>query len=145
MLIADRIQDPGNLGSIIRLAHAFACHAVILLKGSVDPLNEKVIRASMGAVFHIPLILCDEDRLIKLLAERDIPLLVTTTAISTAVWEIQEREAWALVIGNEGAGVSAGLTEAARQLLYIPMPGAAESLNAATACAITLYELNRCP
>lgn len=143
LLVIDRVQDPGNLGTLFRLASAFACEGLILLAGSASPFNDKVIRSSMGAVFHLPWLEMREDELIDELSALAIPLLVADAAGSEYLRDMDLRASWAMVIGNEGNGVTETLKQAADHLFSIPMPGRAESLNAASAGAIMLYEASR--
>ena len=118
----DRVQDPGNVGTLIRSAAAFGLDAVYLGPGTASPLNEKVIRATMGALLRIPVYRLTTDALLE-------PSATQPTLL----------EQWTLVIGNEGQGVSPELIERATHKLTIPMPGETESLNAAIAGSIFLY------
>jgi len=143
LLVADGVQDPGNMGTLMRLAHAFACCTMVVLPHTVDYRSDKVVRASMGAVFHLPVQEWHSDELVTAMAELHIPLLVLSVAQGIPLWHSHLAEGWAFVVGNEGRGVSPLLAEVADQAIMIPMPGGAESLNVATAAAIALYEATR--
>jgi len=143
LLVADRLQDPGNMGTIIRLAKAFAMDALVVVPGTVDPYNYKVIRASMGAVFSMNILHYEEALLLTELEQAGIPLLVTASEGGCTIWDADLNGSWALVIGNESSGVSAGFLHQAQQVISIPMPGGTQSLNAATATAVVLYEAAR--
>ena len=142
-LIADQVQDPGNLGTMIRTADAFDFAAVILIEGTVWPMNDKVMRASMGSVFHLPLIsfprLADA---VRWLSQAHIPVIAADldgdSCLDTAV-----PCPAALLISNEANGLSEAARQLADHLVSIPMPGMAESLNAAAAAAILSYEMMR--
>ncbi len=140
-LIAEGLQDPGNLGTLIRTADAFAFNGVIVTEGTVWPMNAKVLRAAMGSCFHIPLLMMpDIPAVAAWLDAAGIPLLA-----ADARGREMERTGWppsaALVIGNEAHGLSEAARAACRMLVRIPMPGKAESLNAAAAASILSYEL----
>jgi len=142
-LIAEGIQDPGNLGTMIRTADAFAFDGVILTEGTVYPFNEKVLRAAMGSCFHVPLLAMPDISTIMAWLNQNpagSSLLAADIAGQAGLPEDLTLPA-ALIIGNEGRGIS----EQARQLctwrISIPMPGRAESLNAAAAAAILSRDL----
>ena len=142
-LAADQVQDPGNLGTLIRTADAFAFDGVLLTAGTVWPLNDKVIRASMGSVFHLPLIQFPELKSLKSwLSRAGIPLLAADLNGESSLDSRLAGPA-ALLISNEARGISEQARQLADRRLSIPMPGQAESLNAAAAAAILCYELMR--
>lgn len=142
-LIADQVQDPGNLGSMIRTADAFGFSALLLTVGTVSPLNDKVLRASMGSVFHIPLYrFADLDAVSQWLQCARIPILAADLAGESSLAGSWQAPA-ALLIGNEARGLSEQARRLADRLIHVPMPGRAESLNAAAAAAILCYELMR--
>ena len=142
-LIADQVQDPGNLGSMIRTADAFGFAALLLTVGTVSPLNDKVLRASMGSVFHLPLYRFDDLNAANHWLKRvKIPLLAADLVGESSLSGNWQAPA-ALVIGNEARGLSAQAMSLADHLIHIPMPGQAESLNAAAAAAVLCYELMR--
>lgn len=139
-LVLDGVQDPGNVGTLLRTARAFGLDGVVALDGTVDPWNPKAVRASAGAGFHLPPVRAAWAELRAWLEAREVPLWV---AHSPGADPRRERPSlpWALAVGNEGAGPRPEALDAARGRLAIPMPGGAESLNAAVAGAILLYEL----
>ena len=138
-MVAEAVQDPGNLGTMIRTADAFGFSAVILLPGTCDPYQDKVLRASMGSVWHIPIIRCnDPEDLFVYFGENGI----TTYAMHLKGEELKEGNITlpaAYFIGNEGRGLSDETSSKCDKLLKIPMPGKAESLNAAAAASIMGY------
>ena len=139
-LILDGIQDPGNLGTILRTADALDV-PVILVKGCADPYNWKTVRASMGAVFRTQPIQATGEAIIQACEERQIPLAVT--ALSAKAKDIREApiSQWAVVIGSEGQGVSDLFLNGCREELIIPMNPKCESLNAAVAATIVLWQM----
>ena len=140
LLILDGVQDPGNLGTLIRAARAFDIEAVVALEGTVDPWNPKSVRAAAGASFHLPVLRESWDRCQRWLQEMDVAILVADPA-GTNVGEVRSQGGWALVIGNEGAGPRSEILEGDRTLVAVPMSGGMESLNAGVAGAILLYAL----
>ncbi len=140
MLLLDRIQDPGNLGTILRTADAFDT-PVVLTNGCADPFSEKTVRASMGAVFRTQPQLIDLEKLLKLCAEKDLPL--AATALSPTARNIREVELSdkITVIGSEGQGICSELLAASQMQVIIPMSARCESLNAAVAAALVLWQM----
>ena len=142
ILVLDRIQDPGNLGTIVRTAAAAGYGAVLAMSGTADHWSPKVLRATAGMVFAIPFITVkDHEELRELTAGRR--LAVTAVEGGRPYYEENLRDGIALIIGNEGRGVSPELMEMADVRVTIPMKGGVESLNAATAAAILMYETIR--
>lgn len=141
VLVLDAVQDPGNLGTLIRSADAFAASAVIALTGTVDYWNSKVVRAAAGATFHLPLVSSADDEVWSWLEANGFELYGADMH-GSAVHETRFPERAALVVGNEGSGLRQP-TRARVQPIAIPMPGHAESLNVAVAAGILLYELSR--
>lgn len=140
MLVLDGIQDPGNLGTILRTADALGV-PVVLLEGCADPYNHKTVRASMGAVFRTPVAQADWETVKKACEERKIPIAVT--ALSETAEDIREanlRE-MAVVIGSEGQGVRREIIRQAQRELVIPMNPRCESLNAAVAATIVMWQM----
>ena len=136
-IVLDRLQDPGNVGAILRSAAAFGSAQVIALRGSAALWSPKVVRAGMGAHFGLRLVEdVTEDRLTAL----TLPLLATSSHATEAMHDVCLPWPCIWVIGHEGQGVSATLLQRCRHTLRIPQPGGEESLNAATAAAICLYE-----
>lgn len=142
VLVVDGVQDPGNLGTLVRSAAAFDCEAVACLPGTVDPWNPKVVRASAGAVVRLPVVQASLDDLTEWLGRHGY-LLAAADADAPALQAGALPERVALVVGNEGAGVTAAVAARCERKVSIPMPGGTESLNVAVAGAILLYELNR--
>ena len=145
LVIIDGVQDPGNVGTIIRAADAFGADAVVTTVGCADIYNGKVLRAAMGSVFHLPVVRDAEPaELQELLKDRGITVAATSPG-DNAISLSEARLAWplAVVFGSEARGVSPEFREAAGILVKIPMPGRAESLNVAVAAGITLYEACR--
>jgi len=143
LAVCDGISDPGNLGTIIRIADAADAAGVILLSGCCDPLAPKVVRATAGSLFHLPLMRADADELTAFLAGQGIPLLATAPRGDISLYDTDLTGPCALVVGNESRGTSPFLLAKAQRRLRIPMPGKAESLNAAVAAALCLFEAVR--
>ncbi len=144
LMVMDRVQDPGNAGTMIRLADAAGMDGAILLRGSVDPFSDKVVRGSMGSLFHLPV--CgnvEEESLLAFLKERGIRLCATAPEEGSRTCYAEDLSGrLALVFGNEAEGVSPVLLQASHRI-RIPMFGRAESLNVATAAAVVVYEALR--
>lgn len=143
VVICDGTQDPGNLGTIIRTSDAAGADAVILLSGTCDPFAPKVIRATAGSIFNLPVIRAKPDIAMEWLRGKSISLFVTETDASTIIYDADLRRPVAFVFGNEARGVSRGVKEQSDVILRIPLLGRAESLNVAAACAVCLYEAVR--
>jgi len=144
IVVADRIQDPGNLGTIIRTAEAAGASGVVLSRDAADLFAPKTVRATMGSVFRVPVI--TEPDLPAYLAELKLRGIRTFAAYlegSLAYTSCDYRGGAAFLIGNEGQGLDAGLAEAADERIRIPMEGRIESLNAAVAASVLLYEAHR--
>ncbi len=142
MLLLDGIQDPGNLGTILRTADALRVK-VALLEGCADPYSHKVVRASMGAVFRSPVVQTSWQEARQALAEAGIPVAVT--ALSETAQDIRSADiaSMALVIGSEGQGVRQEILQQADRALIIPMDAQCESLNAAVAAAIAMWQMQQ--
>ncbi|OPJ55180.1 TrmH family RNA methyltransferase [Alkalithermobacter paradoxus] len=140
VLILDRIQDPGNMGTIIRTADASGVDCIILLKGCVDIYNPKVIRSTMGSIFNIPIIEGEED-IINILKESKFNVVSSTLDTDNYYHKVDYGQKVALVIGNEGSGISKSIIDVSDILIKIPIYGGAESLNAAIASGILMYEI----
>ena len=140
MLLLDGIQDPGNLGTILRTADALQI-PVALLEGCADPYSHKVVRASMGAVFRTQPVQTTWEQVKTACATADIPVAVT--ALSDRAEDIRSAKlgAMAVVIGSEGQGVRKEILESAQAELIIPMNPNCESLNAAIAAAIVMWQM----
>ena len=140
LLLLDGLQDPGNLGTLVRVAHAFAVGVVVVLDGSVDPWNAKAVRASAGASFHVDVVRADWSRVGPWFQARGIGVLAADPA-GDDVSELRIARPWALAVGNEGVGLRAEIVAAAQRRVGIPMPGGMNSLNAGVAGSILLYVL----
>ena len=144
IVVLDRLQDPGNIGTIIRTAEGAGYSAVVVMKGTADIYSPKTIRAAAGSVFRIPIIHVQNNRELRSLAdEYGKNLLVTSLQGDSYYYDINLKENVALVIGNEGNGVSDELIEMADIKVKIPMSGRLESLNASVAAGILMYEAVR--
>jgi len=137
------IQDPGNLGTIIRSADAVSAAGVLLSKGTVDLYNQKVIRSTMGSLFHLPVVEAGEVKeIIKEFKDKGIKL-VAADAEGKNYWQSVLSGPSAILIGNEGAGLPDEILKQCDETVKIPMPGKAESLNAAMAASLIMYEALR--
>lgn len=141
-LVLDAVQDPGNLGTLIRTADAFAAACVIALPGTVDYWNSKVVRAAAGSAFRVPLVSAKDDQAWRWLADHGFAICGADMD-GTDVRELGLNGRIALVAGNEGSGLRRETRSRVTRTVAIPMPGRAESLNVAVATGILLYELNR--
>ncbi len=142
MLLLDGIQDPGNLGTILRTADALQV-PVVLLEGCADPYSHKVVRASMGAIFRTPVVQSTWEKARNALKAAGIPVAVT--ALSERAQDIRHAQLqnMAVVIGSEGRGVRPEILAEADRELIIPMNPNCESLNAAVAAAIVLWQMQQ--
>jgi len=141
-LVLDQIRDPGNLGTILRSAWAAGVRRVLLPPGTVDPLNPKVVRSGMGAHFHLPIYHMMWDEAVKVLG--DGPVWLAEASGSTAYDAVAWSDAVALIVGGEAAGAGEeGRALASGHHVAIPMASGVESLNAAVAASILLFEAAR--
>ena len=141
-IYCDNLQDPGNIGTIIRTADAFSFDGVIMSEGSADIYSPKVIRSSQGSVFNIKIIRSGNINLLKNMKNKDF--MLTSTAIYEKSIELKSMKVLKnhiFVIGNEGSGVSKEILDMSDEIAYIPMTGKAESLNAGVAASILMYEV----
>lgn len=144
LLVLDRVGDPGNIGTMLRTADAAGLGGIVLLKGSADIYAPKTVRASMGSLFHVPVIagLSEEDFVSKA-RKAGYELLVTCLDGADNLYKADLRGRLAFVMGNEANGVSETLLKAADKRVFIPMQGRAESLNVAMAAGIVMFEALR--
>ncbi|HHV94413.1 MAG TPA: RNA methyltransferase [Firmicutes bacterium] len=143
-LVVDRVQDPGNLGTMIRTAAAAGVDGVLCLKGTVDPFNPKALRATMGAVFRVPITFYSgSQELLEELSGRGCRLIAADIDGEQYHFEANYSGCIGIVVGNEGQGIDPGLLSAAAVRVRIPLALGVESLNAAVACGILLYEAVR--
>ena len=140
IIILDNIQDPGNLGTIIRSAVAFNFDSIILSENSVDLYNPKVIRASEGMLFNINVIRCDINKFLNNL-DKSYTKITTDVKNGKNIKEIKFAKC-AIVIGNEGSGVSKEISNICDEKVYINMNNNCESLNAGVSASILMYEVN---
>jgi RNA methyltransferase, TrmH family len=143
LLVAAGLQDPGNLGTILRSAEAFGAAGIVLLEGTVSPYNPKVLRGSAGSIFRLPFMQIASAELIPLLRARAIRLLATSSHQGTPLTEVSWALPLAIFIGNEGAGLSRELLHQMDETIAIPQSVEIESLNAGVAASIVLYEAAR--
>lgn len=140
-LILDEIRDPGNVGSLLRSASAAGVQAVILTPGSADPFSPKVVRAGMGAHFRLPIQNMSWDEILSQLP--DLKFVLTEMEAPLPCWQADLRQAVAIIIGGEAEGASAAARHICTERIHIPMAAGSESLNAAAAGAIILFEVKR--
>ena len=140
-IILDNVQDPGNCGTMIRSAHALGFDAVIATSGSVELFNGKVLRSTMGSVFHVPVIdnLSVTD-IFSFVKEFGLEIIAACLEKAAPCYETDLTGEFFLCVGNEGKGVSEAFLAAAGKRVLIPMPGGAESFNAGVAASILMYE-----
>lgn len=145
VLLLDGIQDPGNLGTIIRSAAAFSVDTIVLSKETVDLYNPKVVRSTQGMLFHIDIVTRDLKEVVEELKEREIPVYGTKVEYGEDVRMLpkKDKKKYGLILGNEGNGIENDILELCDKYLYIDMDPEVESLNVGVACGILLYELNR--
>lgn len=141
LVFLDNLQDPGNMGTIIRSADAFKLDGIILGEGCVDPYNPKVIRATMGSIFRVPLYFI-KDNMKSLLELKKCNYNIYSTSLEGSIpnYEANYNEKFVIIIGNESKGVDSNIINISDLLIKIPMPGEAESLNAGVAASIVMYE-----
>ncbi len=143
ILGAAGIQDPGNLGTMIRSAEAMGASGVLATEGTVHCFNPKVIRASAGSLFRLPLVRLPGQDAVEKLRARGVAILAASSHKGTPIYQAEMTRPCAIFIGGEGAGVSKDLIAAADAVIAIPHAGQTESLNAGVAAAIILYEAAR--
>ncbi len=141
ILIADGIQDPGNMGTLIRTCDAAGLGGIIVIKGSVDIYNSKTLRSTMGSIFHIPVILYEDFESLALeLSTEGYNIYGTSLDSESYIYECNFKEKTAVVIGNEANGIPISHLRLCTHRVKIPMSDRAESLNAAVAGAVIIYE-----
>lgn len=143
-VLLEDVQDPGNLGTIIRTAEGAGVTAVIMSKGTVDIYNPKVIRSTMGSIFRVPFLYVEElQAVVKNMQQSGINVYAAHLKDSVPYDKRSYIEGTAFLIGNEGNGLTDQLTDTATGCVHIPMEGNVESLNAAVATSILIYEAYR--
>ena len=140
IVVLDAVQDPGNVGTILRTAAALGAAAVVAMPGTVDLWNAKVVRSAMGALFHSPVFMSTWDELDSFLGGHAMPLW-GADADGTPLEQMRAPDRLALMVGNEGAGLSSEGRERVGQYVSIPIGSVVESLNVAVATGILLYQL----
>jgi TrmH family RNA methyltransferase len=143
LLVAAGLQDPGNLGTILRSAEAFGAAGVFLVEGTVSPYNSKVLRGSAGSIFRLPFLQISSGELIPLLRRHGVRLLATSSHKGIPLPEANWTLPLAIFIGNEGAGLPREILHQMDETLVIPQAAQLESLNAGVAASIVLYEAAR--
>ena len=143
LLVLAGLQDPGNLGTILRSAEAFGATGVVSLPGTVSPWNQKAVRASAGSLFRLPLLSATVEDAFSRLRQAGVCIFTTAVEGAEAAHRADLAGPTAILIGNEGNGVPAEIAALADAALTIPCPGPVESLNASIAASILLYEASR--
>ena len=143
ILALDDIQDPGNLGTILRTADSVGLKQILVSKGTADAYNPKVVRSTMGAIFRVNVIECDNlKETLKELQSKDYKVMTTSLKAKKSIYEVDYKKK-IIVIGNEANGVSKEILNIADEKVIIPMLGKTESLNASVATGVILYEYVR--
>lgn len=141
VIVLDRLQDPGNIGTILRTADAAGYLGAILLKGTADIYSPKIVRAAAGSLFRLPVLMAGgPDEVIQLLRRYQKNIICTTPDCSRYYYDADLKENAAVIIGNEGSGVCSEFLAQSDISVKIPMEGSIESLNAAVAAGILMYE-----
>jgi RNA methyltransferase, TrmH family len=143
ILVLAGLQDPGNVGTLLRSAEAFGATGVLLLPGAANPWNPKALRASAGSAFRVPALNATEPEALNLFDRHRMPAIAAVARSGIAVTKAPLAGPCALLIGNEGVGLSKILVSAAKHRVTISTPGNVESLNAAIAGSLLLYEVSR--
>lgn len=139
----DDVQDPGNLGTILRTVDSIGLTQIIVSKGTADSYNPKVVRSTMGAIFRIKIIECEDlEKTLKEIKKHKFKVVVTSLQTENSIYEINYNKK-VIVIGNEANGVEQQIQQIADEKIKIPMLGKTESLNASVAAGIVLYEYVR--
>ncbi|WP_404428909.1 TrmH family RNA methyltransferase [Sutcliffiella horikoshii] len=141
ILLLDNVQDPGNVGTMIRTADAAGMDMVILGEGCADLYSSKVIRSTQGSIFHLPILRGDLKSYIKQCKELNTPVYGTSLQNGVPYQEVQPSNTFALILGNEGKGMAQEHLDMTDQNLYIPIHGQSESLNVGVAAGILMYYL----
>ncbi len=139
-VILDRVQDPGNMGTIIRTSESANIDAIIITGGSVDPYNDKVLRATMGAIFYLPVIQYKDDRWMEHLREKGVKLIASDLDTDKTYIDIDYSGNIGIIIGNEANGIDKKILSNVDEKVVIPILGKVESLNAAVAAGILIYK-----
>ncbi|MGM0509071.1 MAG: TrmH family RNA methyltransferase [Fusobacteriota bacterium] len=141
IVILDKIQDPGNLGTMIRLFDAVGIKDIILLKGTVDQYNDKVVRSTMGSIFNLNFYEMTHKEILDFLKQKEYNIISTDLSEESFEYDkMKLRDKNAIIFGNEGNGISKKLLNISDQKVMIPIYGSAESLNVAVASGIIMYK-----
>lgn len=145
VVVADALRDPGNLGTLLRTASAAGAQAVLLSPGTTDAFSPKVVRAAMGAHFRLPIHRMTWEAIEQTCRQRARPLQILVAEMENAkpCWHLDLRQPLALVVGGEAEGAGQKARQISDELISIPMPGRSESLNAAVAAAVLMFEIVR--
>ncbi len=144
VLVIDRVQDPGNIGTLIRSAEAAGFGGAVFIKGSADPFSAKAVRAASGSVGRLPLLFVQSDSdMLSLMREHGKRVFASAMESGTVYYKADIARNAAIVVGSEGSGASRCILDAADAILCIPMDGKTESLNAAVASGIIMFEARR--
>jgi TrmH family RNA methyltransferase len=143
IVVINGVQEPGNLGTIIRTSDAAGADAVIILPGTCDVFMQKTLRATAGSIFNIPIVYAETDELLRWLRANSIQLIATALDLDKSIFDSDLKKPLALVFGNEAHGVSNVIKKNADLVLKIPIFGKAESLNVAISAAVCLFEAVR--
>ncbi|WP_164821836.1 TrmH family RNA methyltransferase, partial [Paenibacillus koleovorans] len=143
VVCVDGVQDPGNLGTIVRSADAVGATAVVLGRGTVDLYNPKTVRSTMGSLFHLPIVEAELEPLLAEAGARGVQLVVTSLQAQESCYAVDFTRGTWFVVGNEGRGVSDSVARHVNRHVIIPMPGGSESLNVAMAATVLLFEASR--
>jgi len=144
IIILESIQDPGNMGTIIRTADAAGFSGIVISKGCVDIYNPKVLRSTMGSIFHLPMYLSENlMETIDEMKQKGIKLFASHLSSTSSFFETNLTGDIAIIIGNEANGISSEIASKADSLIKIPMSGKAESLNVSVAAGLLMYEAVR--
>lgn len=144
LIVLDAVRDPGNVGTILRTASAAGVNAVLIGPETADPFSPKVLRAGMGAQLKLPVIQCSWEKIASIIhAQAGMKALLADTGDGTSLWEEDFTKEIALIVSNEASGPSPSARDLADHIITIPMPGNCESLNAAIAASLLMYEVVR--
>ena len=143
IVILDGVQDPGNLGTIIRSSVAFNIDTIILSKDCVDLYNSKVLRATQGMIFNINIIEEELEEFIPILKEKNYKIYGTKVNGGKSLKSVEKNDKFAIIMGNEGSGIKTNILDMCSDYIYIDMNESCESLNVGVATSIILYELDK--
>jgi TrmH family RNA methyltransferase len=140
IVILHDVRDPGNAGTIVRSADAGGAHAVVFTGQSVDPFNPKTLRSTAGSIFHLPIVVCSIDEVLDHFSHADVQVLATVVRGARSHRVVDYSVPTLVVIGNEASGLDDETVARCDGTITIPMVGASESLNAATAASLVIFE-----